>query len=262
MPKTKAALHYYARNITGNNSINSLYYIGDTANNIYDNTEGGRKQKNNAHFIELASALSIIDFANTENIHLETNNGIALDPKYKEFATKDNSQLSFNDLFEGSKKILMSNLTEYFYFNLFLKEKLKGELNHPYAREFTNKIDDNFLDQTFYKTLSDFNTKNRIWLAELSSNRVSFSPFWIKPIVNEHNEVADFKIETKSIFTLIRGTTERKNKFNLFAMNNYNLFIHHLNKVSQKIGDAPDTPRRFMGVFSEGTKTLVKQKLL
>jgi hypothetical protein len=260
--KTKAALHYYARNITGNKSINSLYYIGDTADNTYENIEGGTNQKNDAHFIELASALSIIDFANTEDIHLETNDGTALNPKYKEFGIKGNSQLSFNDLFEGSKRTLNSNLSEYFYFNLFLKEKLKGELNHPYAREFTNKIDDNFLHQTFYKTLSDFNTENRIWLAELSRNQISFSPFSIEPIVNEQNEVTDFKISTNSIFTLTRGNPERKNKFNPFAKNNYELFIHHLTKASEKIGDAPDTPKRFMGVFSEGTKTLVNQKLL
>jgi len=260
--KTKAALHYYARNITGNKSINSLYYIGDTADNTYENIEGGTNQKNDAHFIELASALSIIDFANTEDIHLETNNGAAVNPKYKEFGTKGDSQLSFNDLFEGSKRVLDSNLSEYFYFNLFLKEKLKGELNHPYAREFTNKIDDNFLHQTFYKTLSDFNTENRIWLAELSRNQISFSPFSIEPIVNEQNEVTDFKIGTNSIFTLTRGIPERKNKFNPFAKNNYELFIHHLTKASEKIGNAPDTPKRFMGVFSEGTKTLVNQKLL
>ena len=260
--KTKAALHYYTRNITGNKSINSLYYIGDTADNTYENIEGGANQENDAHFIELASALSIIDFTNTEDTHLETNNGTAVDPQYKEFGTEGNSQLSFNDLCDGTKRVLNPNLSEYFYFNLFLKEKLKGALNHPYAREFTNKIDDNFLHQTFYKTLSDFNTENRIWLAELSRNQISFSPFSIEPIENEKNEVTDFKIGTNSIFTLTRGIPERKNKFNPFAKNNYELFIHHLTKASEKIGDAPDTPKRFMGVFSEGTKTLIKQKLL
>lgn len=260
--KTKSALHYYARNITGNKSINALYYIGDSADNTYENIEGGTNQKNDAHFIEFASALSIIDFANTDDIHLTTTNGVAANPKYKEFGTNGNSRLSFNDLFEGSKRILNSNMTAYFYFNLFLKEKLKLELNHPYASGFTNKIDENFLHQSFYKTLADFNTENRIWLAELSRNQVSFAPFSIEPIVNEQNEITDFKIGTSSIFTLTRDIPERKNKFNPFAKNNYELFIHHLNNASVKIGDAPDTPKRFMGVFSEGTKTLVKEKLL
>lgn len=260
--KTKAALHYYSKNITGNNSINALYYIGDTANNTYENIEGGTHQKNDAHFIELASALSIIDYANTEDIHLETSNGIALNPKYKEFGTKDSPQLSFNDLFGGSKNVLEFNLTTYFYFNLFLKEKLKNELDHPYAREFSNKIDTNFLHQTFYKTLIEFNKENRIWLTELSRNQISFFPFSITPVTNEQNEIIDFNIGTDSIFTLVRDIPERKNKLNPFAKNNYELFISHLNAAASALGDAPDTSKRFMGIFSQSTKTLVNKKLL
>lgn len=260
--KTKAALHYYARNISGNNTINSLYYIGDIADNTYENNEGGTNQKNDAHFIELSSALAILDFASTEDIYLQTNDGIASNPTFKEFGIKDNSQLNFNGLYEVTKRILEPNLTEYFYFNLFLKEKLKSYLSHPFAKEFTNKVDENFLHQTFYKTLTDFNKSNRIWLAELNRNQISFAPFSIEPIVNEKNEIIDFKIGTNSIFTLTRGIPERKNKFNPFAQNNYELFVNHLDKASENIGDAPDTPKRFMAVFSKATKTLVNKKLL
>ena len=71
--KTKAALNYYCRNISGNHSINALYYIGDTAENTYSNVEGGTKQKNDAHFIEIASALSVIDFATIQDDKLRTN---------------------------------------------------------------------------------------------------------------------------------------------------------------------------------------------
>lgn len=260
--KTKAALQYYARNITGNNSINALYYIGDTADNTYENIEGGTNQKNDAHFIELSSALSIIDFANTEDIHLVTNQGVAINPKYMEFGIAGSSDLSFNNLYNNTKNILTSNLTEFFYFNLFLKEKLKDYLAHPFAKESTNKIDENFLHQPFYKTLSEFNRENGVWLGELARNQISFAPFAINPIINEQNEIIDYKIGTNSIFTLIRGITERKNKFNPFAQNNYELFVKHLNKASEKLGNAPDTPKRFMGVFSEATKTLVNKKLL
>ena len=61
--KTKAALHYYENNVTGSNSsVNVLYYIGDERNKQYENKEGGQLQRNNAHIIELASALAIVDF--------------------------------------------------------------------------------------------------------------------------------------------------------------------------------------------------------
>ncbi len=263
--KTKAALHYYARNISGNNSINSLYYIGDSAENTYENIEGGTNQKNDAHFIELASALSIVDFAHTEDIYLETKNGIASNPTYKEFGTKDVKQLSFNDLFDGTKNSIINNLTEYFYFNLFLKDKMTWAIdkNYPFVSEDGAKFDANFIQQSFYKNfLSDFNKEFRIWLAEVFRNQISFAPFAINPIANEHNEITDFEINTSNIFTLTRGIPERKNKFNPFAKNNYELFVSELNDASHKLGDAPNPQKRFMGVFSQGTKALVNKKLL
>lgn len=253
--KTKAALHYYSRNITGNESINTMYYIGDNADNTYENVEGGREQSNDAHFIEVASALSIIDFANTNTINLEL-------ATYKEFGIKADTQLSFNDLYDVSKRILAPNLISYFYFNLFLKDTLKKELDHPYAKEFSNKIDESFLHQDFYKTLSEFNLENRIWLAELARNQISFTPFNIEPITNEQNKIIDFKVGTKSIFALVKDMPERRKTLNPFAQKNYELFISHLNKASSTIGDAPDTAKRFMGVFSKGIETLINKKIL
>ena len=117
--KAKSALHYYYNNITGNKSINALYYIGDNADNLYRNSEGGSTQKNDAHFIELAAALSIIDFANDNNLSSE--NGIALNPKYKEFGVKnDIGSISFNDLHEKTQNIIKEPLTKFFYFNFFI----------------------------------------------------------------------------------------------------------------------------------------------
>src|SRR5690606_234593 len=61
--KTKAALYYYKDNVAGNNSINALYYITDEfSGKPYKNDPGDHGQKNDAHFIELASALAVIDF--------------------------------------------------------------------------------------------------------------------------------------------------------------------------------------------------------
>lgn len=44
--KTKSALAYYEDNISKNNQINALYYLGDDVQNIYENYEGGVEQKN------------------------------------------------------------------------------------------------------------------------------------------------------------------------------------------------------------------------
>ena len=121
--KTKAALHYYAKNITGddNPAINALYYIGDLRSNMYENHEGGIDQKNDAHFVELASVLAILDFAKTDKTALQSDEGKAINPIYKEFGIKEESdQITFVNLFKNSSDLIKNSLSEYFYFNLFI----------------------------------------------------------------------------------------------------------------------------------------------
>jgi hypothetical protein len=262
--KTKAALHYYFKNVTGNNTINSLYYIGDLAENTYENNQGGTNQKNDAHFIELASAMAIVDFANTNESYLKTTRGKAENPVYKEFGIKENVQnITFKHLTDATLNLLKRNITEYFYFNMFLKEKLQDELNNPYASAYSNKIDRNFIDQPFYKTLSEFNKSFRIWLGELQRNKASFAPFNIELETNSNQEITDIKISTSSIFSIVNDVNEKKSwdeSIPLIAKKNYEFFVASLNKAAEKIGDQT-TNRRFMGVFSKASQTVVNQKL-
>jgi len=259
--KTKAALHYYFNNVTGNDSVNTLYYIGDTTSAEYENIEGGADQRNDAHFVELASALAIIDFANINQTFLQTKEGKAIDPIYKEFGIINNGErITFSDLYSESIGLVRSQLTEYFYFNLFLKEKLSSELNHPYASAYTNKFDSNFLNQPFYTTLSLFNKAFRVWLGELNRNKIAFAPFNIQVLTNEENDVVDISINTPSIFTLVNSVKEKKSLMSMIAKNNYELIISKLNSAAEKVGNAT-VSKRFMGVFSKATKEVVEQKL-
>jgi hypothetical protein len=262
--KTKAALNYYFNNVTGNNSVNALYYIGDLIANEYENKEGGGDQRNDAHFIEVASALAIVDFAHLSGDFIRTVEGKAVKPLYKEFGIKDNTNsIRFGDLCDETVEVMRSCTTEYFYFNLFLKEKLASALNHPYASAYSNKIDRNFMDQGFYKTLTDFNKSYRIWLGELYRNRVAFCPFNMSVHTGTKQEVTDIHIDTESIFSLVNGVSEKKSwKSHVPGLDkaNYELFVAHLNKAAEKVGDA-GTNKRFMGVFSNATRSLINQKL-
>ena len=69
--KTKAALAYYDKNLSGNNSINALYYIGDKVTKDYQPAEGRNAQRNDAHVIELISALAIFDFMEMHETELQ-----------------------------------------------------------------------------------------------------------------------------------------------------------------------------------------------
>jgi hypothetical protein len=44
------------------------------------------------------------------------------------------------------------------------------------------------------------------------------------------------------------------------AKNNYELFVANLNKAAEKVGNTT-TNKRFMGVFSKASQTVVSQKL-
>ncbi len=262
--KTKAALHYYFKNVTGNSTINALYYIGDLAENTYENHQGGTDQRNDAHFIELASAMAIVDFANTDGNYIRTTQGKAENAFYKEFGIKENAEhITFKHLNDATLNLMKKNITEYFYFNIFLKEKLQSELNNPYASAYSNKIDRNFIDQSFYKTLSDFNKSFRIWLGELQRNKVSFAPFNIELETSTNQEITDIKITTSSIFSLVNDVNEKKSWKDYIpglAKNNYELFVANLNKAAEKVGNTT-TNKRFMGVFSKASQTVVNQKL-
>lgn len=262
--KAKAALHYYYNNITGNNSINALYYIGDNADNLYKNSEGGQTQKNDAHFVELASALSIIDFANDEN--LSTTNGTSDNPKYKEFGIKnDVNIITFKDLHEITQYQIKEDLTIFFYFNIFCNDVLRDRLDQRFAKDGIYKIDSNFLTQPFYITLSEFFKSFRVWLGELSRNDVSFSPFNINIITDDQTkEVIDIQYDNKNIYNLINGINPKKNGLfsKLISSKNYDLFVEKLNEVDKNnTGNFTSVETKFVELFSIGNKELIKEKL-
>lgn len=260
--KAKSALHYYYNNITGNKSVNALYYIGDNADNLYKNSEGGSTQKNDAHFIELAAALSIIDFANDNN--LTTANGVAQNPKYKEFGVKnDVSSISFNNLHEKTQNIIKEPLTKFFYFNLFCNDVLNNRLGERFAKDGNFKIDSNFLQQSYYSTLSDFFKSFRIWLGELSRNSVSFTPFLINQITdNQTKEVENISYDTTNIYNLVNGVDSKKGGLFSFSSKNYDFFVEKLNEVDKEYSSSyTSIENKFIELFSKATDKLVKQKL-
>jgi hypothetical protein len=246
--KAKAALSYYGRNVSGNNSVNALYYIGDKDTKDYDNHEGATNQRNDAHFVEVASALAIIDFMNLDDTTLQTENGRSLNPVYKEFGVKDAlQQLDFPKLGALSQKTIMRPLTQYKLFYLYLRDKIAGTINnHPWSNGGKIKIDKSFTTQAFYADwLTRFNKHFYEWLQELGRNQVGFAPF-------------NMSVNDKNVYHVINGIAPTKG-WNPVAANNYELFIDSLNGAEKKVGDLP-VEQKFMGIFWEATNTLTEKK--
>jgi hypothetical protein len=210
--KTKAALYYYKDNVTGNNSINSLYYIADNySGKPYKNDPGDNGQKNDAHFVEMASALAIIDFLETPDRDLETSEGKALKPIYKEFGIrKDVSDIKFSDLEDYTERKIALRLSQFVLFRRYLREHLISAIEKEAWSNDTPEINKKFVDDTFYRTnLTEFLNSFTDWLKEMAENKRGFSPFNLE----------------SSIEALIQGRTTVKSgwfssKVDFPAMNN------------------------------------------
>jgi hypothetical protein len=240
--KTKSALQYYEQNICDNKAINALYYIGDEPSNDYENKEGSVEQKNDAHFLELVAALSIIDFAKTDSDELLNKDGKAEYPKYKEFGIKEDvPAILFSHLGDDSQLLLQKNLTQFQLFNLFLKNKLNNSEDSNWFKELKLKP---FLTSSFYTNLKTFNNYFTEWLAELSNNKRSFSPY-------------NLNADDANLFEMVNGLRP-KTGF-LEKGRNYGRFDYML---SNKLNDSKSNSQEqyFMSLFYNTTEELVKEK--
>jgi hypothetical protein len=234
--KTKAALSYYEHGVT-NGSLNTMYYIGDNRNKDYDNNEGSFDQKNEAHFIELASALAIVDFANENSTQTNV---------VKEFGIEnDVDSITFKDLSLLTKNELAIPLSQYYYFDLFLKNHLSKSFETDFAQRSPH-INQEFTKSTFYQKIVSFNFEFNNWLNEMKNNNRSFIPFELNPTSNE-------------IFKYINQIEPKKESFSLFPIKNYDKYTAVLNKVNREISTT-EINQKFISLFHKGTKALIQEK--
>jgi len=187
--KTKAALYYYQNNVTGNNSLNALYYIADHYHGkAYKNDPGAGGQRNDAHFVELASALAVIDFMGLPDAQLVTVNGKAENPLYREFAIRNSQEkLTFSHLTDETERKLIAPLSKLFLTYEYLSDKRTiSNMNskEPWT-DATPAFDAQFMNSIFYRShFIEFRNHFMQWLQELARNRRGFEPFVFDNIEN------------------------------------------------------------------------------
>lgn len=175
MSKAKAALSYYRDNL----NTDVLYYISDKLSKNYDNHEGGSAQRNNAHFVEMVAALSIIDFCKNNVQHDGSKS-------FKEFGfNEDKPVVSIRTLADSTRALVGKPLISMFIFEKFYKEHLKNTWENAWAKDFSYADDDNegkmdstVMSHDFFvkltKFLKDFDNE---WLREMANNSRAFKPF-------------------------------------------------------------------------------------
>jgi len=180
--KAKIAIDYYNRTIISQNKINTLYFVGNRGNtNHEDYAVGGQDQKNKAHFLELAGALSIFDFC--KNI-----DAITSTTQIKEFGIeKITENISFDDLNIENAKQLSTPLTKFKLYTEYLNKGLpkalissrwtKGNIKLV-TKSKQSLLDKNYFNSAEYKTqIQAYNNYFDEWLKEMKENKPAFSPF-------------------------------------------------------------------------------------
>ncbi|MCL1938390.1 MAG: hypothetical protein FWF52_08365 [Candidatus Azobacteroides sp.] len=240
--KAKAALSYYDTNLT---EVNSLYYIADSITKHYENSEGGDTQRNEAHFVELAAALAIVDFASQPDSSFQTVDGNVKNTTYKEFGIeRESKSILFNDLCQITNQTIKKPMTQFLLFCKYLNEQISNSYRYqPWAKN--HKFDDNFIKgQYFQSDLTGVKNAYLEWLSEMSSNSRAFSPYDLNA--------------KKDVFALIKGESPAKV---MSLKSNYDLFNDTLNDMQAKIKDNDSKVlHSFLELFYQATDKLVKSK--
>lgn len=241
--KTVAALEYYKENL--NQSLDALYYIGLNDTKIYENHPGGPEQENAAHFVELASALSVIHFAEQDEKFFKGGEN-----KFFEFGTKDFPEgfLEFPHLGDLTRKQTFAPLSRYYYFNLYLREQLQNSVNRqPWSNRgpVKSRLDKSFLSSDVYKSITTINKGFQQWLRELYDNSPAFRPFNLD-LENKQDLACINRMHQKS-----RGNWK----------DNFALFDDSLNKYEREFSNRSLTqPQKFIGIFNEACNRVLTSK--
>ena len=233
-----AALAYYDKNI--GDDIDTLYYIGDNSSShkAYENHEGGDEQKNNAHFVEMLSALAVVDFANGPE-----RTGSAV---YKEFglASEEVANVIFENFAPETNSIVRKPLTQFMFFTHYLsKMSVSNYLKQQWSRNY--RLDRNFFDSDFIGNVRYVQDEFVRWLKEMENNRIGFSPFgW----------------DNASLFDIVKGISPSRSVLSALQKGNYELFDLMLD-YKQASSKSVAKEQIFMELFFQSTNDIVQNKL-
>lgn len=245
--KAKAALTYYQ---IEDKQLDTIYYIADKQVSTYDHHKGGKKQKNNAHFVELASALAVLDFVNpqkaTKNFHRENNK--IKETTYKEFGILPNGQeediplVTFSNLSDEDKQTLINPLSRFFLFYKYMNNVFDEQCNkQPYSH---HQFNNSFRDSEIIKKMEEVQGFFYQWLKEMEEQTRQFSPF-----ILEGTSTAKF---LRSNINAVKTSI----KYRDWA----SLMDNELNRQTTKIKNEFKNEERFIELFYRATEQLINYK--
>ncbi|MCI6618106.1 MAG: hypothetical protein MSD82_04555, partial [Prevotella sp.] len=130
------------------------------------------------HLVEYVGALSILDFLSIPDDQLQTSDGNALNPIYKEYGlANDKMTLSLKDFGLSTRSSVNRQMVKFYLSYLYVTHQLKSDIGRGFTQD-KPEITNGFLSTSFYATLTaNFYVAYRQWLKEMRGNQRSFMPF-------------------------------------------------------------------------------------
>lgn len=244
--KTKAALNYYEKNVTGNKTLDDMYYLGDDiSSKSYNNCDGGDEQQNDAHVIELLAALSILDF-DSKQINIEAKSRAT---NFHEFGLLSDQpkEILFSDFGDKTKRKIRIPLTQMTLLNSYLNNRsLDHRLSQRWAKDRGSILGDTLFNSEFYSNFSTFKELFNGWLSELGGNKIGFKPF------KDNAEVTGDALE------IVHGV---KPKYGILSKKGYDLMDVRLGKNLSDVQQNLSAPMTFIELFYITTLELCTNNL-
>ncbi|MEI6140613.1 MAG: hypothetical protein WCP85_15195 [Mariniphaga sp.] len=252
--KAKAALTYY---LTLNKQLDTLYYIGDNTPSTFEHNKGGEAQQNNAHFVELASALAILDFVNPEKEN-ENYHSVSDEPTkvcrnkttYGEFGINFGQDGSCNIIdfsnFETTKRQLVEPLSRFLLFRNYMTYVFDKQYNYqPYGYRIGRPAK-SLRNKEVIKKMVEVQAKFYEWLNEMQSD--------------QHNrKFIPFSLSTTNAFDFVLGNTNVIAKPSWSDNIGYKDWARIDNELNrQKIKEKFEQEELFLELFYRTTSNLIK----
>lgn len=245
--KTKAALNYYEKNVTGNGTLDDMYYLGDDFTAAgYDNCDGGEEQHNNAHLVEMLAALSIIDFANKDK-----QIGNQINTCFHEFGLENTPQQSvvFADFGQMTLNEFRKPLCMMVIMNSYLNNRdISHRNSQKWSKDNNQALNDKFWRSSQYINYDKFKQCFEEWLKEMKNNNISFEPFRLN---NASSDVLD----------VIVGVSPQYGSMSFLSKKGCDLIDKKLSDNVSKISGNLKPLQAFLELFFMTIKEISEDKL-
>lgn len=262
--KARAALSYYK---TEDKKIDTLYYIADKEPKTYSHSKGGDTQKNNAHMVEFAAAMAMLDFVDINNAAQNfnrNNNDEILNTTYKEFGIMQNTKsITFNDLADQTKRLIVNPLSRFLLFAKYMGYRAV-EVNVNQKRELVAKKterDDIFRKEHKYQPyarkrfLNDF--RNRDAIQKLESVQKKFVE-WLIELQDQERKFQPFNLVTPNATDFVKGMEIMKNSS--AGCSNWAMVDNELNRQVASKKEELEDENYFIELFFRATEDLINFK--